>query len=66
MVKEKLLFMTRADSSCDDMGSFDALVESGAKVIEFTLTIQDYHIAIKRAKEMIVGDMLVGTRTALD
>ncbi|MCX8028954.1 MAG: hypothetical protein N2712_03055 [Brevinematales bacterium] len=67
ILNSKLLFIIRTDDFDSAMKSFDALVESGAKVIEFTSTIPNYHIAIRKAKTIVSGeDILIGAGTVLD
>ncbi|MFN4245506.1 MAG: bifunctional 4-hydroxy-2-oxoglutarate aldolase/2-dehydro-3-deoxy-phosphogluconate aldolase [Brevinematia bacterium] len=67
ILKEKLLFIIRTDDLESAMRCFDALVEGGAKVIEFTSTIPNYDLAIKKAKEVILNDgILIGAGTVLD
>lgn len=67
ILREKLLFIIRTDDIDSAIRCFDALVLGGCKVIEFTSTIPDYQVAIRRAKELVVGmQVLVGAGTVLD
>lgn len=67
IINEKLLFIIRTDNIESAMKCFEVLVEAGAKVIEFTSTIPNYQLAIKRAKESIKGEnILIGAGTVLD
>jgi len=65
--RNKFLFIIRTEDFEGALRCFDALVEAGAKIIEFTSTIPDYEVAIKKAKESIKGDdVLVGAGTVLN
>ncbi|MEN2997478.1 MAG: hypothetical protein ABDH28_00340 [Brevinematia bacterium] len=67
IVREKLLFIIRTESIDSALKCFDILADSGARVIEFTSTIPDYQLAIKKAKRMTEGsEILVGAGTVLD
>jgi 2-dehydro-3-deoxyphosphogluconate aldolase/(4S)-4-hydroxy-2-oxoglutarate aldolase len=67
IIKNKFLFIIRTEDFDGAMKCFDALVEAGAKVIEFTSTIPNYEKAIKEAKEKVKGEeILVGAGTVLN
>ncbi len=67
IVKKKFLFIIRTEDFDGALKCFDALVEAGAKVIEFTSTIPNYAQAIKEAKERVKGEeILVGAGTVLN
>jgi 2-dehydro-3-deoxyphosphogluconate aldolase/(4S)-4-hydroxy-2-oxoglutarate aldolase len=67
IIKNKFLFIIRTEDFDGAMKCFDALVEVGAKVIEFTSTIPNYEKAIKEAKEKVKGEeILVGAGTVLN
>ncbi len=67
ILKEKLLFIIRTDDFESAIKCFDALVSGGAKVIEFTSTIPNYDIAIRKAKSIVSNDeILIGAGTVLD
>lgn len=67
ILKEKTLFIIRTEDLDLAMRAFEALVESGAKVIEFTSTVRDFHLAIRKAKHLVQGSgILVGAGTVLD
>jgi 2-dehydro-3-deoxyphosphogluconate aldolase/(4S)-4-hydroxy-2-oxoglutarate aldolase len=67
IIKNKFLFIIRTEDFDGAMKCFDALVEAGARVIEFTSTIPNYEKAIKEAKEKVKGEeILVGAGTVLN
>lgn len=67
IINQKLLFIIRTENTDSAMKCFESLLDGGARVIEFTSTIPNYQLAIRKAKEM-VGNMnvLVGAGTVLD
>lgn len=67
ILEEKTLFIIRTEDLNLAMKAFEALVESGARVIEFTSTVRDFHLAIRKAKSLVRGsEILVGAGTVLD
>lgn len=67
IVQHRGLFIIRTNDIDSSLRCFEALVEAGAKIIEFTSTIPNFGKAIKKAKETVNNEkILIGAGTILD